>query len=267
MKKVFVLLIASVVLLGCKQQRERAALSAYEAQMSQLEELYEDETLDEGAIDAALAGAMEAMLGLAESSPSVALRLFEDKMVAYMTIEQKGRLFAVVNLDTLVAHGFDKSYSRYEAELKTQAGSPMIDIVCGTAGGDTLRLSEVLSEHDYVLLDFWASWCRPCRELMPKLKSLYEESSEVRSQMSDKRLGIVSVSIDKDLDAWKGMIAKLELPWLHGAAELSRPGTAPAEEYGVSYIPTLFLIGHDGTIIAREPKMDFIRERIKSVNN
>ena len=259
MRNVMILAVAVLMLVSCGKKKEQAALVAYEAQKALLEELYEDGVLDDEAIDEAYEDATDDMLELAELSPEVALRLFEDKMVAYMTIEQKARLFAVVNLDSLAARGFDKAYSRYQAELKTQAGSPMIDIICATPKGDTLRLSEVVAKNDFVLLDFWASWCRPCRELMPKLKDLYAENKG--------KLEIVSVSIDKDLDAWEAMIDKLELPWLHGAVQLARPNTAPAEEYGVSFIPTLFFIGHDGIIIAREPDMDFIRERIKSVNN
>lgn len=252
-----ILAVAGLVLLGCAKKKENIALATYEAQMAVLDAMYEDESVDEETIDAAFADATEGMLSLAEESEAVALRLFEDKMVAYMTLEQKGRLFEIVNHDTLAAHGFGKAYGRYLNECKTQAGCPMIDIVCATPKGDTLRLSEVVAKNDFVLLDFWASWCRPCRELMPKLKALYEEST-------DKRLEIVSVSIDTDLDAWKGMIDKLELPWLHGAAQLARPGTAPNEEYGVSYIPTLFFIGHDGIIIAREPDLDFVRARMNN---
>ena len=267
MRNVMILAVAVLMLVSCGKKKEQAALVAYEAQKALLEELYEDETLDDDAIDDAFEEATEGLLELAELSPEVALRLFEDKMVAYMTIEQKARLFAVVNLDSLAARGFDKAYSRYQAELKTQAGSPMIDIICATPKGDTLRLSEVVAKNDFVLLDFWASWCRPCRELMPKLKELYNgERLEVKGESKGKRLEIVSVSIDKDLDAWKAMIDKLELPWLHGAVQLARPNTAPAEEYGVSFIPTLFFIGHDGIIIAREPELDFIREKLKSEN-
>ena len=258
MRNVMILAVAVLMLVSCGKKKEQAALVAYEAQKALLEELYEDGVLDDEAIDEAYEDATDDMLELAELSPEVALRLFEDKMVAYMTIEQKARLFAVVNLDSRAARGFDKAYSRYQAELKTQAGSPMIDIICATPKGDTLRLSEVVAKNDFVLLDFWASWCRPCRELMPKLKDLYAENKG--------KLEIVSVSIDKDLDAWEAMIDKLELPWLHGAVQLARPNTAPAEEYGVSFIPTLFFIGHDGIIIAREPDLDFIREKLTSEN-
>ena len=256
MKKVWILAVAVLILVGCGKKKEQAALALYEAQIAVLDALYEDESVDEADADAAVEAATEGMLDLAEESQTVALRLFQDKMVAYMTLEQKARLFNIINHDTLDAHGFGKAYGRYLNELKTQAGCPMIEIVCATPKGDTLRLSEIVAKNDYVLVDFWASWCRPCRELMPKLKDLYAENKG--------KLEIVSVSIDTDLEAWKGMIAKLELPWLHGAAQLARPGTAPAEEYGVSYIPTLFFIGHDGIIIAREPDLDFVREKVKS---
>ena len=256
MRRILFFAVLAVMFLGCAEQKKDVALVAYEARMAELEDLFEQDDVDEEAVDAAFDEAKDVMMSLAEESPAVALRLFEDKMVAYLSLDQKARLFTLVNLDTLEAHGFGKAYSRFQSELKTQAGNPMINIVCATPKGDTLRLSDVVAKNDFVLLDFWASWCRPCRELMPELKALYAENKG--------KLEIVSVSIDTDLDAWKAMIDKLELPWLHGAIQLARENTAPAEEYGVSYIPTLFFIGHDGIIIAREPDLDFVRETIKN---
>jgi thiol-disulfide isomerase/thioredoxin len=243
-------MLVVAVLSGCAKKQENVAMAAYEEQITALETLFSDETLDEETAEVRFDSIKEAMLGLAEESSHVALRLFEDRLVAYLSLAQKERLFAAVNHDTLAAHGFEKAYKRYQAELKTQGGCPMIDIVCATPKGDTLRLSDVVAKHKYVLLDFWASWCRPCRELMPSLKELYAAHRD--------QLEIVSVSIDTDLEAWKAMINKLELPWLHGAVQLARPGSEPAEEYGVSYVPTLFLIGQDGTIIAREPEIEKI---------
>ena len=249
MKKVLFFALATMMLLGCSKKNEDAVLSSYEGLLSRMENvLDQEEEMAEEQFEAAISVLADSIVSLAEESQAVALRLFEDKVHYYLSLEQKARVFEAVSLDTLEAHGFGKFYGRYLGELNTQAGSPMIDIVCGTPKGDSLRLSEVVAAHDFVLLDFWASWCRPCRELMPELKNIYAE-------YKGKKLEIVSVSIDKDLDAWKNMIAQLELPWLHGAIQLAREGSHPDDAYGVSYIPTLFLIGHDGVIIAREPKL------------
>ena len=254
MKKIVFFVLAVSLLLGCTKKKDSAAIAAYEEQAAKWEQLNNDETIDDEAFDAAFDSIKSEMLAIALTDEKVALRLFEDRIARFMSLEQKAQLFEAINIDTLKAHGFGDAYLRFLCEQNAQAGKPMMDIVCATPEGDTLRLSEVVAKYEFVLLDFWASWCRPCRELMPELKKLYAENSG--------KLEIVSISIDKDFDAWKSMIKQLDLPWLHGAARLAQPGTVPAEEYGVCYIPTLFLIGHDGIIIAREPDLDFVREQM-----
>lgn len=254
MKKIVFVALAVSVMLGCTKKNANSDMAAYEEQAAKLEQLYSDESIDEETFEAAFDSIKSDMLAIALRNEAVAMRLFEDRIARFLSMEQKAQLFEVVNLDSLEAHGFGDAYPRFIGELNTQAGKPMIEIVCATPEGDTLRLSEVVAKHDFVLVDFWASWCRPCRELMPELTKLYSENRN--------KLEIVSISVDKDFDAWKSMIKQLDLPWLHGAARQAQPGTAPAEAYGVGYIPTLFFIGHDGVIIAREPDLDFVREKM-----
>ena len=258
MKKVFTCVLMALILLGCAKKKD-AMLAAYEKELAKLETVLDNESEDEAEMESAIADITAELLALAEKSEQVALRLFEDKVTYFLSLDQKARLFASVTMDSLEAHGLGKAYVRYLGEQNTQAGKPMIDIVCATPKGDSLHLADIVAAHDFVLLDFWASWCRPCRELMPELKEIY-------AAHKGKRLEIVSISIDKDLEAWKAMIEKLDLPWLHGAAQLAREGTEPADVYGINYIPTLFLIGHDGTIIAREPELKDVEEKLTSEN-
>ena len=244
------------MLLGCKKQKNDAAMAAYEEQLAQFEQIFDAEDIDEQEAEEAIAAVAENMLGIAETSQNVAIRVIEARIHNYFTLEQKQRLFAAVPADTLEAHNLGKAWRRFQAELQTQGGMPMIDIVCATPKGDTLRLADIVAKHEFVLLDFWASWCRPCRELMPELKEIYADHRN--------KLEIVSISVDSDLEAWKSMIKQLELPWQHGAVQLAREGSEPDEAYGISYIPTLFLIGRDGIIIAREPSHEFILETLNN---
>lgn len=85
----------------------------------------------------------------------------------------------------------------------------------------------------YYLVDFWASWCGPCRKEIPNLKKLYE-------LYKGKGLEIVSVSIDKNETAWKKALAEEKLSWPNG---LDRAGIA--DSYKVKFIPAIFLV--DGT--------------------
>ena len=98
----------------------------------------------------------------------------------------------------------------------------------------------------YVLLDFWASWCRPCRASMPRLKEIY-------SEYHDKGLEILGISIDTDADAWQKAVTDDALPWLHviDEREEERGNSLAASLYGVHAVPTLFLIDPSGIMIGQ----------------
>ena len=103
--------------------------------------------------------------------------------------------------------------------------------------GQPLSLSDFKGK--YVLLDFWASWCLPCRELSPHLKELY-------AQYKAKGFEIIGIASDNNtVDAWKKAVAKDDLPWpqiLEGSI---------GKQYNILYLPMQILIDPDGGIIAR----------------
>lgn len=98
----------------------------------------------------------------------------------------------------------------------------------------------------YVLLDFWASWCRPCRESMPHVKELYEA-------YHGKGLEILGISTDSDLDDWKQALAEEDAPWMHVIDEPTgkQENSRVAGVYGVHAVPTLFLIDPEGKMIGK----------------
>lgn len=92
------------------------------------------------------------------------------------------------------------------------------------------------------IIDFWASWCPPCREANPKIVKLYEK-------YKDKGLQIIGVSLDTDEGKWKGAIEKDGLTWLQLASLEKKDKTAVL--YNIDYIPTLYLLDEKGTIVAK----------------
>ena len=108
------------------------------------------------------------------------------------------------------------------------------------AGGKPLSLADLKGK--VVLIDFWASWCEPCRAESPNLKTQYK-------LYKDKGFEIISVSLDTDKDRWLKAIADDGLTWLQ-VSDLKGYNSAAVRSYGIGGVPSFFLIGRDGKIIA-----------------
>ena len=161
-----------------------------------------------------------------------------------LTPEQKAELFAAIPAERLEMPTLEPVYNEYQIELLTSAGKPYIDIVSLKADGTELALSDLVGKTDYVLVDFWASWCGPCRRLMPALKELYT------SYHPSGKLEILGVSCDRDEAAWLKAIEEDMLPWQHIRDQRAEPYT-PSDKYGISAIPTTILINKEGVIVGR----------------
>jgi peroxiredoxin len=120
-------------------------------------------------------------------------------------------------------------------------GSEAPEIRQQTPDGATFALSQLRGK--YVLIDFWASWCRPCRIENPNVKLVYEKYHK-------KGFEILGVSLDRDHAAWLKAIKDDGLPWKH-VSDLGFWNNAAAQEYGVSSIPFTVLVDREGRIVAK----------------
>jgi peroxiredoxin len=132
--------------------------------------------------------------------------------------------------------------SQKQAEATTAIGTEAIDIDLPTPDGKNIKLSSLRGQ--YVLLDFWAAWCRPCRGENPNVVANY-------NKYKDKGFTIYQVSLDKNKEDWVKAIQMDGLDgWIH-VSDLQYWNCAPAKQYNVTGIPANFLIDKEGKIIAK----------------
>jgi len=142
-----------------------------------------------------------------------------------------------------------------QAQIKgrklSQIGNNAPDFEKLDYNGDSLKLSSFKNQ-SYVLLDFWASWCVPCRQITPILK-------EIHNMYREKGLVIVGISWDFNKKAWKEAIAKDSTFNWHHISGFFDPATDGFRTlYSIASIPTLILIDKNGIIIGRYVGLDSI---------
>ncbi len=140
-------------------------------------------------------------------------------------------------------------------EETSDIGDEVADFSGPTPDGQTLSLKKSLGK--YTILDFWASWCRPCRVENPNVVRVY-------NKYHDKGLEIISISLDKDANKWKQAIANDGLTWKH-VSHLKFWQEPIAKRFGVRSIPVTYLLDENGVIIAKNLRGQALADKLEEL--
>lgn len=154
----------------------------------------------------------------------------------------------------LASFNGQKLTKRYDKAKRIAIGQ-FVDFEMPDKDGNTFKLSSLKGK--YVLVDFWASWCVPCRAENPHLLKAYKE-------LNSKGFEIVGVSLDDGKEAWLRAVQQDNLPWIQ-VGDLKGFKTDVAVRFGITAIPQNFLINPEGIIIAKDLRGENVNQMIKSL--
>ena len=163
----------------------------------------------------------------------------------------------LAKIDMTKAHQLIRDLKQHRDEAsETAIGHGYKDITAQTPDGKTLSISDVAKDAKVLMIDFWASWCGPCRQEMPNVKAAYE-------RFHAQGFEIIGVSLDQDAEAWKKAISNLGMTWPQ-ISDLKGWECEGAAAYSVRAIPATVLI-KDGKIVARNVRGEEIAKKVEEL--
>lgn len=182
-------------------------------------------------------------------------------VAAYITLAQLSSQIESAELDSIVA-GFPQEIGKSEyvvklkemaeAMRKTAIGAVAPDFTMNDPQGKPIQLSSLRGK--VVMIDFWASWCGPCRQENPNVVKVYQ-------QYHDKGFEILGVSLDRNKEDWEKAIKDDQLSWLH-VSDLQYWQNNAARLYAVNAIPQTYLLDKEGKIIAKGLRSEELAARL-----
>lgn len=162
-----------------------------------------------------------------------------------MHLLKKYKVTLILSIIILIVVGF--VFKQNQQGLQVGLKAP--EIALENPDGKTIKLSSL--KGSLVLIDFWASWCRPCRHENPTLVKAYNNYHNKKFTNAKKGFKIYSVSLDKDMERWKSAIKQDNLDWKYHVSDLKGWYSIAAEQYKINSIPSNVLIDGKGVIIAK----------------
>ena len=176
-----------------------------------------------------------------------------------MTYEEMKKKFDAVDAELKktkegkeLADMLEKARKELALKANVEVGKMAPDFTAATPDGKKVSLKQSMGK--VTIIDFWASWCKPCRMENPNVVALYNE-------MHAQGLNIIGVSLDKEAGKWKEAIAADKLAW-NQVSNLKFWDEPIAAQYGVKSIPATFILDSTGKIVARDLRGDELKAKV-----
>ena len=174
------------------------------------------------------------------------------KTANYMKLFRKPAFIIALGAISFIGLSFGEEFHQTFAKKQTQVlhiGDKAPELSFKDPDGNIRSLSDLRGK--VVLIDFWASWCRPCRMENPNLVKTYKKYKDANFKNADG-FEIYSVSLDRNKTDWTRAIEQDNLTWDNHVSDLKFWQSEAASKYNVNAIPATFLVDAEGTIIAKD---------------
>lgn len=155
-------------------------------------------------------------------------------------------IFAAISIMFLTACHSQKNDTPQKQEMQNNTetannSSEQIDFAMSDINGNIVSVKEEFAKHPVTIIDFWASWCGPCRQEMPNLVNIY-------NKYKNHGLGVIGVSLDEDESQWKNAVEEMNMSWLQ-LSDLQGWDNSAVQMYGIQGIPFTIIVDKSGNVI------------------
>mgnify|MGYP002738683487 CR=1 FL=1 len=174
-------------------------------------------------------------------------------------VDQQKEILAMTDAEYKSRKNIKRIVDRIEASESVAIGKEFVDFTMKNPEGEYVSLSDYVGNDKYVFVDFWASWCGPCRDEMPNVVNAY-------NKYKNKGLEIVGVSLDNDKDKWIQGIKDLNMAWPQ-MSDLKLWDSEVVKLYAIQSIPHTVLLDKEGKIIAKNLRGEMLDAKLAELMN